>query len=95
MKQDAAIFKNGKFKGQRPLNFREIRILMSSASKTDLFFNYSLLMVKILLLPISSSLGLVSYCLEIYYQRTKAFNARMLTALTNRVGDVILLMAVV
>lgn len=37
-------------------------------------------------------LGLVSYCLVIFYQRTKAYNAGMLTALTNRIGDVILLM---
>nr|ASM82664.1 NADH dehydrogenase subunit 5 [Paratimomenus flavocapitatus] len=37
-------------------------------------------------------LGLVSYCLVIYYQNPKAFNAGMLTALTNRVGDVMLLM---
>ena len=36
----------------------------------------------------------MSYCLVIYYQRTKAFNAGMLTALTNRMGDVMLLMGV-
>nr|ALO77044.1 NADH deshydrogenase subunit 5 [Cryptocephalus sp. CRY01] len=39
-------------------------------------------------------LGLVSYCLVIYYQNIKSFNAGMLTALTNRVGDVALLMAI-
>nr|APX39434.1 NADH dehydrogenase subunit 5 [Cryptocephalus celtibericus] len=39
-------------------------------------------------------LGLVSYCLVIYYQNIKSFNAGMLTALTNRIGDVALLMAV-
>nr|APX40545.1 NADH dehydrogenase subunit 5 [Labidostomis ghilianii] len=39
-------------------------------------------------------LGLVSYCLVIYYQNVKSFNASMLTALTNRVGDVALLMAI-
>lgn len=39
-------------------------------------------------------LGLVSYCLVIYYQRTRAFNAGILTALTNRVGDVMLLMGI-
>nr|APX39643.1 NADH dehydrogenase subunit 5 [Cryptocephalus pusillus] len=39
-------------------------------------------------------LGLVSYCLVIYYQNVKSFNAGMLTALTNRVGDVALLMAI-
>nr|QWQ55619.1 NADH dehydrogenase subunit 5 [Ruidocollaris sinensis] len=39
-------------------------------------------------------LGLVSYCLVIYYQNVKSYNAGMLTALSNRVGDVALLMAV-
>nr|QNJ33288.1 NADH dehydrogenase subunit 5 [Hermerius intermedia] len=39
-------------------------------------------------------LGLVSYCLVIYYQNTKSYNAGMLTALSNRVGDVALLMSI-
>nr|ALO77172.1 NADH deshydrogenase subunit 5 [Phloiophilus edwardsi] len=39
-------------------------------------------------------LGLVSYCLVIYYQNIKSFNAGMLTALTNRIGDVALLMSI-
>nr|AQM39909.1 NADH dehydrogenase subunit 5 [Deflorita sp. ZJZ-2017] len=39
-------------------------------------------------------LGLVSYCLVIYYQNIKSYNAGMLTALSNRIGDVALLMAV-
>nr|ASM82768.1 NADH dehydrogenase subunit 5 [Hierodula patellifera] len=39
-------------------------------------------------------LGLVSYCLVIYYQNVKSYNAGMLTALLNRVGDVALLMAI-
>nr|AML25647.1 NADH dehydrogenase subunit 5 [Staphylinidae sp. BMNH 1274706] len=39
-------------------------------------------------------LGLVSYCLVIYYQNIKSSNAGMLTALTNRIGDVALLMAI-
>nr|YP_002265517.1 NADH dehydrogenase subunit 5 [Sphaerius sp. BT0074]ACF35089.1 NADH dehydrogenase subunit 5 [Sphaerius sp. BT0074] len=40
-------------------------------------------------------LGLVSYCLVIYYQNEKSYNAGMLTALSNRIGDVMLLMAIV
>nr|UER94216.1 NADH dehydrogenase subunit 5 [Pachliopta aristolochiae] len=39
-------------------------------------------------------LGLVSYCLVIYYQNIKSFNAGMLTALSNRVGDVMILMVI-
>nr|AYR05283.1 NADH dehydrogenase subunit 5 [Coleoptera sp. ACP-2013] len=39
-------------------------------------------------------LGLVSYCLVIYYENVKSFNAGMLTALTNRIGDVFLLMSI-
>nr|ALO71078.1 NADH deshydrogenase subunit 5 [Pselaphinae sp. 8 EF-2015] len=39
-------------------------------------------------------LGLVSYCLVIFYQNVKSNNAGMLTALSNRVGDVALLMSI-
>nr|YP_010321787.1 NADH dehydrogenase subunit 5 [Stenochironomus gibbus]UKO32975.1 NADH dehydrogenase subunit 5 [Stenochironomus gibbus] len=39
-------------------------------------------------------LGLVSYCLVIYYQNLKSYSAGMLTALSNRLGDVALLMAI-
>nr|UPX88350.1 NADH dehydrogenase subunit 5 [Renocera pallida] len=39
-------------------------------------------------------LGLVSYCLVIYFQNEKSYSAGMLTALSNRVGDVALLMAI-
>lgn len=39
-------------------------------------------------------LGLVSYCLVIYYQNVKSYNAGMLTALSNRLGDVALLIAI-
>nr|YP_009479862.1 NADH dehydrogenase subunit 5 [Aglaomorpha histrio]AVX48086.1 NADH dehydrogenase subunit 5 [Aglaomorpha histrio] len=39
-------------------------------------------------------LGLVSYLLVIYYQNLKSYNAGMLTALSNRVGDVLILMVV-
>ncbi|RCK67896.1 hypothetical protein DT076_18990 [Desertihabitans brevis] len=39
-------------------------------------------------------MGLVSYCLVIYFQNVKSYNAGMLTALSNRIGDVALLLAI-
>ena len=39
-------------------------------------------------------LGLVSYVLVIYYQNEKSANAGMLTALSNRIGDVAILLAI-
>nr|QNV11632.1 NADH dehydrogenase subunit 5 [Platyptilia sp. DM741] len=39
-------------------------------------------------------LGLVSYCLVIFYQNVKSYNSGMLTALTNRIGDSMILMVI-
>nr|WMQ78045.1 NADH dehydrogenase subunit 5 [Obeidia gigantearia] len=39
-------------------------------------------------------LGLVSYCLVIYYQNLKSYNAGMLTVLSNRIGDVFILLTI-
>nr|YP_009654700.1 NADH dehydrogenase subunit 5 [Anaxandra taurina]QCI09241.1 NADH dehydrogenase subunit 5 [Anaxandra taurina] len=39
-------------------------------------------------------LGLVSYCLVIYFNNWKSYNAGMLTVLTNRVGDVCILVSI-
>ncbi len=39
-------------------------------------------------------LGLVSYCLVIYFQNIKSYNAGILTALSNRIGDVALLLSI-
>nr|YP_010430492.1 NADH dehydrogenase subunit 5 [Notobitus montanus]USS57989.1 NADH dehydrogenase subunit 5 [Notobitus montanus] len=39
-------------------------------------------------------LGLVSYCLVIYFNNYKSYNAGMLTILTNRVGDVAILIGI-
>nr|YP_002970614.1 NADH dehydrogenase subunit 5 [Laccotrephes robustus]ACJ69528.1 NADH dehydrogenase subunit 5 [Laccotrephes robustus] len=39
-------------------------------------------------------LGLVSYCLVIYFQNYKSYGAGMLTILTNRIGDVAILLSI-
>nr|AML26378.1 NADH dehydrogenase subunit 5 [Staphylinidae sp. BMNH 1274633] len=75
----------------------------------DIFMNrfiilVSMFVLSMMLLIISPNLisillgwdglGLVSYCLVIYYQNIKSYNAGMLTALSNRIGDVALLMGI-
>nr|AZL93485.1 NADH dehydrogenase subunit 5 [Synergus sp. ZJUH_2016033] len=39
-------------------------------------------------------LGLISYCLIIYYQNINSYNSGMLTLLINRIGDIMLLMMI-
>lgn len=63
-----------------------------------------LFVLSILLLIISPNLirillgwdglGLISYCLVIYYKNNKSYNAGILTAITNRIGDVIILVGI-
>nr|YP_010407724.1 NADH dehydrogenase subunit 5 [Haemaphysalis nepalensis]URF20614.1 NADH dehydrogenase subunit 5 [Haemaphysalis nepalensis] len=39
-------------------------------------------------------LGLVSYCLVIFYQSVNSYNSGMMTIISNRVGDVMMIMAI-
>nr|YP_009442014.1 NADH dehydrogenase subunit 5 [Gnathotrichus materiarius]AOY40235.1 NADH dehydrogenase subunit 5 [Gnathotrichus materiarius] len=64
-----------------------------------LLFVFSMMMMILGLNLVSillgwDGLGLVSYVLVIYYQNVKSYNAGMLTALSNRVGDAALLMSI-
>nr|APC61779.1 NADH dehydrogenase subunit 5 [Papilio dardanus] len=78
---------------------------MSSELNLNRFIILVLLFVSSMILLIISpnmisiflgwdGLGLVSYCLVIYYQNIKSYNAGMLTALSNRIGDVMILMII-
>nr|YP_010947248.1 NADH dehydrogenase subunit 5 [Mustilia falcipennis]WGO62251.1 NADH dehydrogenase subunit 5 [Mustilia falcipennis] len=78
---------------------------MSSELNMNRFMNLVILFVFSMILLIISpnmisillgwdGLGLVSYCLVIYYQNLKSYNAGMLTALSNRIGDVLILMVI-
>nr|YP_009182734.1 NADH dehydrogenase subunit 5 [Heteropterus morpheus]AHH34385.1 NADH dehydrogenase subunit 5 [Heteropterus morpheus] len=78
---------------------------MSSELNLDRFIILVLLFVMSMILLIISpniisillgwdGLGLISYCLVIYYQNLKSYNAGMLTALSNRIGDVFILMVI-
>lgn len=40
-------------------------------------------------------LGLVSYCLVIFYQRVNSFNSGIITIIRNRVGDVIIILSLI
>nr|YP_010443252.1 NADH dehydrogenase subunit 5 [Brunia dorsalis]UTE83771.1 NADH dehydrogenase subunit 5 [Brunia dorsalis] len=78
---------------------------MSSELNLNRFIILVLLFVSSMMLLIISpniisillgwdGLGLVSYLLVIYYQNLKSYNAGMLTALSNRIGDVLILMVI-
>nr|YP_007889834.1 NADH dehydrogenase subunit 5 [Paphnutius ruficeps]AEG64529.1 NADH dehydrogenase subunit 5 [Paphnutius ruficeps] len=73
-------------------------------NKTRFFYLVLMFVLSMMLLIISPNLvsillgwdglGLISYCLVIYYQNFKSYNAGMITSLTNRIGDLALLMSI-
>nr|YP_010688244.1 NADH dehydrogenase subunit 5 [Fissuleon brevigonarcus]WBR65438.1 NADH dehydrogenase subunit 5 [Fissuleon brevigonarcus] len=77
-------------RGDENLNRFIILVLMFVLSMVFLIISPNLISI----LLGWDGLGLVSYCLVIYYQNVKSYNAGMITALTNRVGDVALLLSI-
>lgn len=76
----------------------------SEIYKSRFFFLMLLFVISILFLILCPNffcillgwdgLGLISYCLVIYYQNLKSFSSGIITALTNRVGDVFILASI-
>nr|AVJ52459.1 NADH dehydrogenase subunit 5 [Orsilochides guttata] len=76
----------------------------SDIFKVRFLFMVLLFVLSMILLIISPNLvsillgwdglGLVSYCLVIYFQNYKSYGAGMLTVLTNRIGDVAILVSI-
>nr|YP_009258809.1 NADH dehydrogenase subunit 5 [Aneurus similis]AFI54681.1 NADH dehydrogenase subunit 5 [Aneurus similis] len=77
--------------------------MMSDVFSVRFLFLVVLFVLSMMMLIISPNLfsillgwdglGLVSYCLVVYFQNFKSYNAGMLTVLTNRIGDVAILIA--
>ena len=83
-------YRGGYISGDYNINRFIYLVLAFVASMTFLIIRPN--MVRILLGW--DGLGLVSYVLVIYYQNEKSANAGILTALSNRIGDVAILLAI-
>nr|UPL65747.1 NADH dehydrogenase subunit 5 [Notobitus elongatus] len=78
--------------------------MMSDTNKIRFLILVLLFIVSMMFMIISPNLisiligwdglGLVSYCLVIYFNNYKSYNAGMLTILTNRIGDVAILIGI-
>nr|QKY63865.1 NADH dehydrogenase subunit 5 [Triatoma picturata] len=76
----------------------------SDLDKVRFYFLVILFVLSMMMMIISPNLmsiligwdglGLVSYCLVIYFQNYKSYSAGMLTILTNRIGDVAILLSI-
>uniref|UniRef100_A0AAU6QDK2 NADH-ubiquinone oxidoreductase chain 5 n=1 Tax=Seira pallidipes TaxID=3053390 RepID=A0AAU6QDK2_9HEXA len=86
-----------------------VLIYSSYYMESDKFFNRFIILVFLFVLSMIfliispnlisillgwDGLGLISYCLVIYYQNVKSSSAGMLTILSNRIGDVAILLAI-
>nr|YP_009740531.1 NADH dehydrogenase subunit 5 [Conophymacris viridis]QID03480.1 NADH dehydrogenase subunit 5 [Conophymacris viridis] len=76
--------------GEKNINRFIILILMFIFSMVLLIISPNLISI----LLGWDGLGLVSYCLVIYYQNVKSYSAGMLTVLSNRIGDVAILISI-
>ena len=84
------------------LSYRTVYI--SNDKSKDIFIKLVLLFVLSMLMIILSpnlirillgwdGLGLVSYLLVIYFQNNKSYSAGMITFLSNRIGDLLILLS--
>nr|YP_011009652.1 NADH dehydrogenase subunit 5 [Hygia lativentris]WPV77644.1 NADH dehydrogenase subunit 5 [Hygia lativentris] len=79
--------------------------MMNDINKVRFMFLVLLFITSMMVMIISPNLisillgwdglGMVSYCLVIYFHNFKSYNAGMLTVLTNRVGDVFILFSII
>nr|UBU97888.1 NADH dehydrogenase subunit 5 [Myrmecophilus kubotai] len=84
------IYSNGYMMGDLNMNRFIILVLMFVLSMMLMIISPNLISI----LLGWDGLGLVSYCLVVYYQNVTSYNAGMLTVLINRIGDVALLMSI-
>nr|YP_010585933.1 NADH dehydrogenase subunit 5 [Maesaipsyche stengeli]UZZ43656.1 NADH dehydrogenase subunit 5 [Maesaipsyche stengeli] len=75
------------------LNLKRFIYLVLMFILSMMFMIFSLNLISILLGW--DGLGLVSFCLVIFYQNVNSFNSGMLTVLSNRVGDVMILIGII
>nr|ACA51964.1 NADH dehydrogenase subunit 5 [Mastigoproctus giganteus] len=84
------IYSEDYMSGDVSINRFGLLVILFVLSMSLFVFSYNLFFV----LLGWDGLGLVSYCLVIYYQNPRSFNSGMITVLTNRIGDVGLLMSI-
>nr|AZL35848.1 NADH dehydrogenase subunit 5 [Ectemnonotum fruhstorferi] len=80
------------------------KYMMGDFNKNRFFYLVMMFVLSMMFLIVSPNLisillgwdglGLISYCLVIYYHNYGSYNAGMLTSLMNRVGDLALLMSI-
>nr|AIZ58436.1 NADH dehydrogenase subunit 5 [Argas africolumbae] len=85
------IFSNDYMENDKFKNYFLYGVLLFVGSMIFMIFGLNLLVI----LLGWDGLGLTSYCLVIYYQNSKSDCAGMITVLSNRVGDVLILLSIV